>query len=559
MIFRTTTRARGVGYDDPCHLHLHATPLRRIRTRTLSSLLFRSKRRTLARETSRAARGCFHDSARCGTLPPGAPIMPKEGETMSFSDAHSDRAETGRNSNNHGQYGMKRLLAGLAVALGLTTPAFATNDYFDSGDYTPLTDHTLARASSINSVLSAIEVGFDRVQTGSAAFFTAESSSVVTIGTGAKVFTISSGKAYVEGTLVLITDDASGANYMFGPVTSYSGTTLTVDVQVVGGSGTLNDWIVSMTGLRGLTGPAGSGTGDLLAANNLSDVANATTARTNLGTVAKAGDTFTGNVGLLSTDAGAAAGPTLTLDRDSASPAANDVLANIPFVGEDSAGNDQTYAQVDSLIIDPTSGSEDAAARLIGTVAGATHTALSASNGVIVGSPTGSYQGTGTINATTYYMAGTALVGNPTYLLVQDQKADGTAGGSSTAAWTTRTLNTTVLNTISGASVGSNQVTLPAGTYLMFCEGVVYTNMAQQRILNATDTAVVVKGGYNDVGISGLGRAVSASGVVAIAAQKAFACQTRVDTGRATDGYGQATSWAGEVEVYVTFMIVKIG
>ncbi len=51
-------------------------------------------------------------------------------------------------------------------------------------------------------------------------------------------------------------------------------------------------------------------------------------------------------------------------------------------------------------------------------------------------------------------------------LHVQDQKAANTAGGTFTSgAWQTRTLNTVVTNTITGASLASNQITLPAGTY----------------------------------------------------------------------------------------------
>lgn len=63
---------------------------------------------------------------------------------------------------------------------------------------------------------------------------------------------------------------------------------------------------------------------------------------------------------LASTDAGAAAGPVLTLYRNSASPLAADVLGLINFDGEDSAGNQQTYGDIFATITDPTSTSEDA-------------------------------------------------------------------------------------------------------------------------------------------------------------------------------------------------------
>jgi hypothetical protein len=61
---------------------------------------------------------------------------------------------------------------------------------------------------------------------------------------------------------------------------------------------------------------------------------------------------------LTSTDAGAAAAPTLDLYRDSASPAASDTLGEIEFNGEDSAGNKQTYALFHASILSPTSGAE---------------------------------------------------------------------------------------------------------------------------------------------------------------------------------------------------------
>lgn len=54
----------------------------------------------------------------------------------------------------------------------------------------------------------------------------------------------------------------------------------------------------------------------------------------------------------------------------------------------------------------------------------------------------------------------------PPLLHVRDEKTSGTVGGNSAATTTqTRDLNTVVLNEIAGASLGSNQVTLPAGVY----------------------------------------------------------------------------------------------
>ena len=69
--------------------------------------------------------------------------------------------------------------------------------------------------------------------------------------------------------------------------------------------------------------------------------------------------TATDSLTLTSTDAGAAAAPTITLVRDSATPAANDIIGQIDFKGEDSGSGSDSYAKIQGKITDPTSGSED--------------------------------------------------------------------------------------------------------------------------------------------------------------------------------------------------------
>lgn len=71
---------------------------------------------------------------------------------------------------------------------------------------------------------------------------TGVSTTSVEIGTGSKTLTVSSGKLFSSGMYVTATDQADSANYMQGFVTSYSGTTLIITVQSVGGSGTISAW-----------------------------------------------------------------------------------------------------------------------------------------------------------------------------------------------------------------------------------------------------------------------------------------------------------------------------
>lgn len=110
---------------------------------------------------------------------------------------------------------------------------------------------TNAAADDINAALSNANLGF-----------TATSSSSVAIGTGSKTFTTQSGKGFVIGQRVRVTNDADVAKYMVGAVTSYSGTTLIVSVDKVGGTGTLSAWTISIDvpepsfGLGGATASA---------------------------------------------------------------------------------------------------------------------------------------------------------------------------------------------------------------------------------------------------------------------------------------------------------------
>jgi hypothetical protein len=71
-----------------------------------------------------------------------------------------------------------------------------------------------------------------------------------------------------------------------------------------------------------------------------------------------------------STDAGAAAGPDFSLYRNSATPAAGDILGRYMLQGENSAGGTVVYAQVGARIDDPTSTSEDGSLRLAASIAG---------------------------------------------------------------------------------------------------------------------------------------------------------------------------------------------
>lgn len=84
--------------------------------------------------------------------------------------------------------------------------------------------------------------------------------------------------------------------------------------------------------------------------------------KTSAGVTVQTVDPITVNAALLtieSTDAGASAAPTLTLYRNSASPAASDVGGKIAFTGKDSAGNTTEYGGIYSIFSGVTNGNEN--------------------------------------------------------------------------------------------------------------------------------------------------------------------------------------------------------
>lgn len=112
---------------------------------------------------------------------------------------------------------------------------------------------------------------------------------------------------------------------------------------------------------------------------------------------------------LISTDGGAAAGPVLTVLRDSASPAASDVIGQVSLEGRDSAGNQQQYAAVQATILDATDGSEDATLDFMTANAGTVAKRAYVGQGLVVGAPTGGDKGAGSANFESVYAANVQL------------------------------------------------------------------------------------------------------------------------------------------------------
>ena len=173
---------------------------------------------------------------------------------------------------------------------------------------------------------------------------------------------------------------------------------------------------------------------------------------------------------------------------------------------------------------------------------------------------------TGTKDATTFLRGdntfATAQGAYESQLLhVRDEKSANTAGGAFTSGdWRTRTLNTVMTNEISGASLSSNQVTLPSGTYYVHAGARGYTvNVNKLKWYNTSDSSDVLIGDQARSDSSANANAfVSVMGRFTISAQKTFELQHRCETTRSdANGYGPAANF-GVVEVFANVQIWKV-
>lgn len=153
-------------------------------------------------------------------------------------------------------------------------------------------------------------------------------------------------------------------------------------------------------------------------------------------------------------------------------------------------------------------------------------------------------------------LADTAKAFQAQLLHVRDEKAAGTDGGTFTSgAWRTRTLNTSKTNEITGASIVSNQITLPAGTYWLYAwadgNSVGDHKLKFYNVTDASDTLI----GTN--GRSGISSPSYVTGRFTIAAEKVFELRHQCQVTVNTTGFGEATDF-GVVEVYAEVCIWKI-
>lgn len=140
---------------------------------------------------------------------------------------------------------------------------------------------------------------------------------------------------------------------------------------------------------------------------------------------------------------------------------------------------------------------------------------------------------------------------------VQDQKSTGTDGGTSSAATDhTRVLNTVVTNTIVGASLASDQITLPAGDYVVWAHAI-GNRPGRHRcfIFDTTNTAVVLLGRSSfSSGSETVSTSVEVQGAFTLAGEADLELRHYIESAQADNGLGEAVS-DGRTEIYSDVLI----
>ena len=166
-----------------------------------------------------------------------------------------------------------------------------------------------------------------------------------------------------------------------------------------------------------------------------------------------------------------------------------------------------------------------------------------------------------TVNAKGLVTAASAGSSALSYAQFRNQQNNGVGSGETiaSATWTARTLNTTVTNTIGGASLAANQVTLPAGTY-SFTAYAQFKNAAAGgaflRLRNTTDATTTAIGPVAITTAAG-DLIQNLQGTFVLAGSKVMELDAyTTSTGSSTGGslYSPGT----ELQVYVDLQFLKI-
>ena len=145
------------------------------------------------------------------------------------------------------------------------------------------------------------------------------------------------------------------------------------------------------------------------------------------------------------------------------------------------------------------------------------------------------------------------------YILLQDQKAQNTAGGTAASpGWQTHVLNTEVIDTGNNASLSSNQITLAAGTYVasgwMRAYKCAYVGW---KLYNISDSGDLTTPVFCFVDTSDDSEyPVPLEGYFTIAAEKTIDAEYQCSTARSDYGLGNPSNLG--TEIYLSLWLTKV-
>jgi hypothetical protein len=342
---------------------------------------------------------------------------------------------------------------------------------------------------------------------------TGTSTTSLTVGLGSKSLTIQTGKTLYPGMPIVVAATATPQDAMYGPLISYNSGTGAMVVQVTNiNTTTAGTYITAAAWTVSLSGPAGV-TGVL---NEFKAAPIATASTVNL-------DSATGNLVHLTgsttiTAITLASGAERSCVLDAAPLLTNG--ANLICPG----GANIQGAAGDCFVV---RGEGSSVARIV---------SYTKANG----------------DSNVRYLA--------PYLHVREEQTSGTNGGTGSTGFNTRTLNTVVgSNTISGASLASNIVTLPAGTYdFEALAPTATTQITKLSLYNNTDSVDILVGESLSSGASGSASfSTHCAGRFTLASSKGVKLRHWLGTSGGTYDLGSPTG-NGQVEVYASLKLWKV-
>lgn len=150
----------------------------------------------------------------------------------------------------------------------------------------------------------------------------------------------------------------------------------------------------------------------------------------------------------------------------------------------------------------------------------------------------------------------------PQILRVREEQTSGTAGGGFTSgSFTKRLLNTVALNEITGASMTSSVITLPAGTYNVQGYAAAFqvgSHKTKLRQTSGTPTDQVQGSTANNTTATAIQTESRLEGRMVLTGSTTLEFQHWCSSTKATNGFG-APATAGVNEVYSEIVFVKVG